>query len=368
MEVDLIFVRVYGSNSQYGEYPRTSPIEEPLIIENFPIKEDKVIIYLGEPSECVFNANRLRIAQGMYQLYLRSNSRNDLPIDDCIDSFLERIDTYPQIDDYGWYVTIIIKRKVTIPNKYITDEKVSKYLWVSPKYLEEINNKFEPYCSDNINKLVLYLSTIIGSEFFENIIIDNTFVTKNENEPQGLPRHNLSITVDSIRTMESLNISDLKNGLNLISSDKSKISWLKDVFDLRLFAIQEKDPLKKFIWNFTFLESIIYKLYDKYYQDIISKLTLELDSGKKTLNFEEIIGCNIDGLKKMDLKGKFVIVGLKAFPDDLEAEIESFSEVKKIRNDLAHGRIKKLEDLPNNKLEQIVKKILNESITISLKE
>lgn len=370
MEADLLFVRVYGSNSQYGETPRQTLADKPLIMKNFPKRDDKVLIYLGEPLECIFKANKLRFAQGFYAHQLRTDSKPEgLGIDEAIDNLINAKYDFPKATDYNWYVTIILKKKIDIPDEYIIDERVSRYLWVRPPYLNELRPNFEAYSSDHIDKLALFLSAKMEPQFFENIVINNLFLVKKGKESLGLPKYpDMSIDVNLILKPEDLNINDLEEDLKLIILDKSITGWLKDIFHLRLFAIQEKDELKKFIWNFTFLESLINKLFKISYQDITNQMFLQLDSGTKSLNFDEIIGCNIDGLEKMDLKGKFVIVSLKLFPDELDSKLKKFTEIKKIRNDLAHGRIRNPETLPNNDLELIVKEMLKDSLKVFSKK
>jgi hypothetical protein len=59
MRVRLRFERVYGTISGYGENPRESPPDSPILLEDYPLPGERVTIYLGQPVEELlwFNEN-----------------------------------------------------------------------------------------------------------------------------------------------------------------------------------------------------------------------------------------------------------------------------------------------------------------------
>jgi len=68
MDVSVSTIRVYGSQDQYGEQPRTGILDEPFVLADFPAPGHVIAVYLGEIPQWLVEAYRVRRAGGILAL------------------------------------------------------------------------------------------------------------------------------------------------------------------------------------------------------------------------------------------------------------------------------------------------------------
>lgn len=367
MKITLQAVRIYGAKSQYGSTPRFCPSDGPIILDSFPGKTERSLIFLGTPPESILRANKVRkaiVIVARKRLFGKAPDPEANP-DMLIEKELGEPTDFP-ISDYNWYITIVVEREVDVTNADITD---SKYLWLNWGKALEIEEEFESYASPHIDLLATYASTIIEPTFFGEVIIDDhVFFSAATRESFGLPRFlGGSAVVAVTLPTESLNLEMLKQLLQGVASlPENQHQWLKYIKHYRLSAISEKDPMKRFLWSYFALELLTHKLADMLYDGVMSNLHLrvkESDIASVPIPFSELVGSK----ERLPLRAKFAIAALGLFPDSAETDVKLFASAKDARDDLVHGKLEEVDELPISTVSALLEKYLAGAVELQLK-
>ena len=368
MKITLQAVRMYGSKDQYGQTPLSCPSNGPIILDNFPGKRERSLIFLGAPPESVLIANKVRKAIGIVALggIFGKAPNPEVERDILIKRKLGELTDSPKVSDYNWYITIIVEREVDVTNADIAN---SEFLWLNLEKSLEKDKEFESYASQHIDLLATYASTIIEPTFFEKVVIDDhVFFSAAGRESFGLPCFSSSGNFSTTRSMESLNSEKLKQLLqNVAVLPQNRHQWLNTIKHWRLTAIREKDPWKRFLWNFLALEVLTHELADMLYAEVISNLCLRV-RGQSDIESGPIpISELVRDKKRLPLRAKFAIVALGLFPDSATADVEDFIKAKDARDKLSHGALKEAAELPISTVSALLEKYLAGAVKFQLK-
>lgn len=363
MVVTLHAVRVYGSQSQYGSKPRYNPPGSPIILENYPLKGEKVLVYLGEPPQWIFRANQVCRHIGKHMLgkmlapLYEPQAERDLSIKEALGDE----NSYAiKSEDYNWYVVIIVERQVDVEDTNVTE---SRYCWLEPTVLLQNNDLFLAYTTKHLDAIATYVSTVIDPLFFSNLILnDRIFFSALGHETFGFPQFSVSGSASVSKSLISLQVEELDQLLKEIRIiPESRRNQLDKVMSLYWAAVRESDQLKKFLWGFFALELLSNKLYDQFHGQVLSNLRMKINE-REDHSYVSVPASLIWKPKNLNfpLETKFTIVALKLCPETSVTDSDNFTIVNRARNDLAHRGL--VDDLPNVILDLLLKRYIAAAI------
>jgi hypothetical protein len=172
MRVRLRFERVYGTISGYGENPRESPPDSPILLEDYPLPGERVTIYLGQPVEELYRTYQIARAGGL--MPLRRLFKKITETDEA--AALQKAQTEPLRDNlarWNWYITIVIERMTEVPDAQCTP---ARWFSIEPVLASQLEREFLTYGSYQADFLVDHLATYIPKHFFATRDVDDRVV------------------------------------------------------------------------------------------------------------------------------------------------------------------------------------------------
>lgn len=341
-------VRVYGSQSQYGKEPQHNPLGESITVKDFPSDRDVVEVLLGEGPKDRFEAHRRKTALANVILDMVFGKKIEISeqytFDDAIRDQLANEHTVPPLKNYPWYVTISIQRDIEV-----NDELISQSEYPLAKIPDETNfREFQQYASRYINCIASIVSTVVGIEFFENVLFDEVLFSGPNGIVTRVPESEdfkMSARMSVSSPIESLDLAGLRALLTCERLQQlTKESWLDSVVYWHSSTLNEVDHWKAFQYAFLTLEILTHKVSKRLYNNVRDSLALQLPDGEllSTLPATDLLG-NED---RLSLLAKFCIMSLGLSPKTAEADIRAFRIAKAARDRLSHGDIRDKRDLP----------------------
>jgi hypothetical protein len=336
VRMTLQAARVYGSESQYGPTSRRCPGSGPIALDGYPASPERSWILLGAPPGFILRADRVRRAIGRVSLAGGFGKAADprAQRDMLIEQALEGEDVQPARQP-NWHVTVVVEREIDLPEAFVGD---SKYLWVEERKAMELETDFRSHASPHLDLLATCASTIIDSGFFEEVIVnDRVFFCAPGRESFGLPEFSVgAIGVVIKAPLESLALTEVERRLHAAAKlPGDKRQRLHTVARWHLAAIAEHDPWKRFFWSFLALEVLTHKLFAA--------------KGTPTKG-------------KMELADKFNLVALWLFPDRAASDLADFRRAKKARDNLAHGELSDVRELPIGAVRSLLERYLDRAV------
>ncbi|MEX0792857.1 MAG: hypothetical protein WD045_06945 [Pirellulaceae bacterium] len=155
--------------------------------------------------------------------------------------------------------------------------------------------------------------------------------------------------VTSARTVEHLN-STLDSAVRLFGDlDKNSIHHF-------YLAINEKDRLKGFLGFFFFIERLVNRTFKKIDHNERVEHFFNLQ-GRMGDASSEIVSTTFSGLRSLSQRFHWCVITVWGHLND--QDIKAFSELKKIRDRLAHGEHVNESDLPLEKARSLAVKLLD---------
>ncbi|MDP9354961.1 MAG: hypothetical protein M3Q71_09700 [Chloroflexota bacterium] len=352
MKVTLQAVRVYGSASRYGDTARTSPLDGPLVMNDFPLVGERTWLLLGVAPESIFQAMKVRRALGRLGL---DSLLGSVPA--TMAEKIERLEQYvaeaadagdfPSASKFEWFITFAVEREVEIEEANLGE---NPYLWIDPNLAASFKDALLEHASPYLDLLSTYVSTVVGPEFFEKVVLDDRVVyTASERKPFSLPTFSGSANMALIHTDQALDLTKLRALLETVASmPRQQHDWLNKVAQWYLRTLREDDPWKQFLWGFTALEILAHRLWGGFYDKVSADLVLKNSSASA----QGTLGPAISRLlwpkeaSRIPITAKFALVALSLSPRTASADVETFAKVKQARDDLAHGGLDKEQELP----------------------
>jgi hypothetical protein len=340
-------VRVYGSNSSYGQEANQNPIGGSIALNDFPSDGERSEVLLGEAPRLMFDAHRRKTALAntiLNMTFGRSITiTEEYTLEDAIRDQLRNEIAVPPVKEYPWYVTISITRDIEVTAESIVGSEL--HLANVP---EETNfRQFREYAKPFVDHIAAIASTVLGLEFFEYILFDEVLFTGDTGVVTRIPLmqdFKMSARGSVRRSIDSLDLSALTT---LLSSKRlqlyAKNRWIERAVYWFTSGLNEPDHWKSFQYLFLSLEILTHKLHKQLLNVVSDSFAFKKPNGEL-----------LDGIPMSDLLGKrerhslvskFSIVALGLSPETAEADVSSFKRIKTERDNLAHGDLRNEREL-----------------------
>ncbi|HEV7746395.1 MAG TPA: hypothetical protein VGO56_15470 [Pyrinomonadaceae bacterium] len=348
-------VRVYGSDSSFGQEPQQNPYSGPIALQNFPVEGEVAEVLLGEPPKLMFEAHRRKTALANIRLDMTFGGgmqiTDDDAFNDAIRDQLANEQTVPTIRNCSWYITISIQREIEVDDELIV---ANGYPLV--RIPETIRfREFRQYASPYINHVASIVSTVAGTEFFEEVLLDEVLFSGPSGVVTRLPERNdfkMSARASVSRSMDSLDLSTLRA---LLSSERlqpyARNRWLERAVYWHAATLNEPDHWKSFQWAFLSLEILIHKVSKRLYGRVRNSFAFTKSDGELLPGFPmaDLFGSE----ERLPLVAKFCIVALGLSPDTAGDDILGFKKAKEARDRFSHGDITDESELPLHSVKEL---------------
>jgi hypothetical protein len=359
MEVKIVCARVYATDDQYGEAPREQPAGVPLTFTDFPRAGEEVTVDLGSVPTEIVEANRVRRAIGGVMIRnLVGEGGEPLTLQQRVDKVLAEGPPGTELEECNWYVTLALSRVIDVPDDQIADTDFA--------FLNEpfgLVDELVDYARPHLDAVAVMASTIIDPRAFGEIALDDRVLFFSEGKrPAGVPVMTAG-AVGLVVTRGGESLAQLTQRIELLAGvDPAELanSGLGSVAHWRVQALLEKDPWKRFSWTFNGLEILVNKLSAGLRPEFLKSLRLAEGSEivEPELPLDEIVWES----SRMPLKAKFALVASALFPESATEDTETFGQLKRARDDVAHGTLRNEDDLPVSACETLFEKYLGGAI------
>jgi hypothetical protein len=119
---------------------------------------------------------------------------------------------------------------------------------------------------------------------------------------------------------------------------------------------KERDPWKRFLWSFLALEILVNKLSGKLYESVIARLDIKQNADAEFGNLEDVVSEMVHPWNRLTHVMKFTIVALELCPRTAEEDLVKFKRVNEARGKLAHGDLRREDDLPQAEVMELLDK------------
>lgn len=332
-------VRVYGSNSRYGREPQQNPCGEPIILKDSPSDEEVVEVLLGEPPKLSFEAHRRKTALANVLLDMTFGRRitisEEYTFDDAIKDQLANEHTVPVLKNYSWYIKISVQRDIEVNDELITTSE-----FPLAKIPDETKfREFRDYAAPCINYIASIISTVVGTEFFEDVLFDEVLFSGANGIVTRLPElqdFKMSGRMSVSSPIESLDLHGLRA---LLTSERlqryAKNGWLDSVVYWHSATLNERDHWKAFQYAFLSLEILIHKVNKRLYSNVRDSFAFKQRDGELLfgLPMADLFGSE----DRLPLLAKFCVMSLGLSPSTAEADVRAFKNAKEARDRFSHG-------------------------------
>lgn len=352
-------VRVHGSEQRYAPQPRKAPTVGKSVLIDSPEVGDKTVITFGaEISSQVLKYEKICRASAVLYVKKFFLGAEDLPrnFDDAIEHIVNENAQWFQGMRYEWYTSISIEREFEIDDSLILNTP-SCYTWINhcTEDLPDIKS-FHAKGKEELNALDTYISFVFGSHFIKNPIISRIILLNNSDEPVFLlPRLSGSASIGEPYTQELLNSGRFRDLLEEFKQRKRNVNKFKTIIKTRLLFIREEDDLKKFLYGFWSLETLINTVSDR----AVESTRMHVHKGQSQPYLVEKL---VKSLAKTNIQDKFEIMQIALNCKNTE-DMEIFKRIAARRNNVAHGKFFDAELLSNiSAIEKLLDKYLSRAL------
>lgn len=353
-------VRIYGTDDQFGEEPRTAPQEKPISLADFPQKGDQASVWLGEVPPEVASVERRRAAIGAAQLrQLGVSGLRDRPLSDLVEEIEdERPAVRPalQFDQYSWYLTLAVDTHTSLPPDGLRD---AEPLWLDQGLGVDAAIKLVRRLDDVFEAMASTIALRIGGAVLEKRVIDDhVHFLRDEGSALSLPEFSGGGKLSIRRPIESLQLDELANDLRRIASSGIRgLQWFTRAAHWHATAQETRDTWQKFEFAVFTLEVLVNKLEPLLREEVRSSLAFQQESESAETKGAAVMNL-LWSPERQPLLAKFAAVALCLAPDTSEEDVARFAEIVKRRGELAHGQIKNAGELPSSGATNLATKYL----------
>ncbi|PKL65629.1 MAG: hypothetical protein CVV32_00010 [Methanomicrobiales archaeon HGW-Methanomicrobiales-3] len=349
----IVVFRIYATNTYYHD-PESSneiiPIE-PLCINAFPEDGYKLKCYFGKVPEDIISAKET--VDGIDLIRFKATFGNSVDMSKSSEELLRdsiaeiRLHT-DRFTKFKWYTTIVIEEKIDVHEyenfNLDTTAQYQKFLNHFKKGLKEL-----PY-TEIFDKVAFCLLKEFDNSFFSKQLVENYFFVVNE-------------TIFFRNPGIFSGIGDLSVGKKYESVDHEQLisvmrsalqnELLSKIVHWRMAMLNEKDKWKKFLFGFFCMEILTnetFKIFEKSQSETYLKESEGYDESKVTPLFDS----NFEDTNRMTLAIKFCFIAGTLNPEHYSDDVNDFIKCKKTRDDMSHGNILKVNELPFNELNRIL--------------
>jgi hypothetical protein len=342
-------VRIYGTNDQFGENPRTNPLGEPISIADFPREEDRALVWLGEVPPEIARVEKKRAAIGIALLQHLVSDERDRPLSDLVREVeAEQHDIRPELQftQCSWYLTLAIDRRTSLRREALTD---SEPFWLDHGLGVDAAIELVRQLDDVFEVMASTIALRIGGAVLEQRVVgDHVHFFRDDGSALSLPEFSGTASSSVGRPIESLQLDNLAADLQGVGAlGLSGLKWFARAAHWHAAAQETRDTWREFEFAVFALEVLTNKIEPRLRKEARRALAFQSEPGSA-----EIKGTAVASLlwtpERQPLLAKFATVALCLSPDSAEEDIKRFAEIVKRRGELAHGQIKNAGELPSS--------------------
>lgn len=356
------YVRIYGIDEgcedSFLSYFKDC-IDKTIEMKDYPRENEKIFIHIGKPLESIFNANKLKLATGVTFLKKAFGLTDKSDFEEEIKKELSELRTYPKVSDYNFYVTLIFQKKIEIDDDDILD---NDFYWLNQEKSEEFEKEIKFIISKCFDILITHFAYLSDIQFFENLVLNNqTYYSAPGKMENGIVKLKTTAKASVIVT-NPLEYTMVSNLIDRVSEKGfNDYGWLANVAHFRLASILEEDPWKQYYFLFSSFESLIEVFVKNTYSEMEDRFFIKIND-ETTIDQSNIPFQISKNIEDFNLKERFGILAFELFPDDIKNDYKVFLELKKIRDDMSHGRPVDNNVIPLSNLISLLDKYLNKLI------
>ena len=364
MRLTVAVTRVYATDDQYGAEPRTSLPGTPVTLEDYPGAGSVGEIHFGAVPEEIVEAERGRRAVGQLMLQgLAGQTSDEASPDARFEEAMRGLDE-PLFEAHNWYVTLVLRRTIELPDD---DFSIVSYAFSREGWLGDDERRAE--AKQPLDVLATIISVWDAGLLGNVVLEDRSLFFAEGKRATGAPVITDSgIGATVTRREESVRrFSDqvsLLQGVDL--RPLAREGWLAGSAHWRVQSLQETDPWKRFLWSFVGLEVITNKLFERFRSEIVAGLRFADESaaegaeqgGSTELPLHELVWSP----DRTPLAAKFTVVALALFPEEADAEVARFRDLKRARDRLAHGALQEEGEVPVGLAVELLGKVVKAAV------
>lgn len=259
MKIRVAVARVFGTNDQYGEEPRTGPPEAPLVLQDFPAAGESVRADFGPIPADLVDAERMRRAIGrtMLRMTFGGEDAGRLPRDVIDDAYAD-IEPGELFGNHNWYLSLVLEREMDL------DEPEPPFDFAFTSSFAELEHEAPGYAAPTLDKLVAIFSTIVDPGVFEHLVLDDRILLFADGKrPAGVPSMRFSAGSLSVKRGGNAleHLGERIRAIRSVAVDDLNVDWLSRVAFWRVQALWERDQWRRFQWAFIALEILTHQLF-----------------------------------------------------------------------------------------------------------
>jgi hypothetical protein len=352
-------IRIYGSQSWWGEGPRWAPPGSPFDSVDFPAPGDRTRVHLGPvPPEI---AEQIRDRNALANAYLdRTLGGRPASISEAAAGRRER-EQVPAFDSEEWYVTLLLDRELELQEN---PDPPGPELWWDPDAAEAADTAFRKTAPGALDAIAARVALSLGSGYLEVRALDrDLFVLLAEERPLSfVPRLRGSVRGAVGRGAEQFPAELLGERIvGLGEADAGTQRWLRTPIGRYASALAEPDAWRAFSSLWMAVETLARKVTGSYRDEVISRLP-KLGHLPGAVKEIDRVDWRTPG---SPIAADFAILAVLLDPEDAEADRQVFAEAKKVRDRLNHGSmsVDQIDDeLPVGPLRALAEKYLRLAI------
>jgi hypothetical protein len=346
-------IRIYGSESRWGDDLRWPPPEQPFESHGFPRDGWVGQVFLGEvPGEI---CRQIHARHALANAFLERLFGGASSLDEAVQDGLTA-ESMPVYDEQAWYVALVVDMPCHLPEDPESD---SAYQWWDSTTAAEIDKTFRVESDQALNALATQVGMAIEPLLFETRVSErDLFLILADDRPVSFfPRMSGSATASIGKGASNFPAAELRDRLGAMGSGSRQIHQaLRQAVGWWTASMSMTDKWQRFQAAFLALELLVGKMAPRYRDEVLDRL--EFDGlGKLGPSLSEL--AISEDVKQMPLAARFAVVALALDPDNASQDLAEFKAVKKARDGLAHGAVQGVDDLPVGQIGTLVRKYLD---------
>ena len=346
MKASVVVARAYGTQGYYGQGPRETPGESPIVLPRFPKKPWSTTVALGDAVPWVLDACRLgRVITrtALTGSFGRAQSGED---DREVRALLADPSVGPNPDDWSWWITITCERTIEVRD----DEWLERpYFWISPTVAGDLAAQARHDVGSALDVIAATIAGRVRNVVDSRPVIDAIYF-RGQDRP-GFPPLKVTMGTPTISVSSPASSLDVKDLGRALRDSRAALGGLGTVAYWWARSIEEPDEWKRFDFQFLALEILTNKLAKAAQQSVLPTLVAETSNGSDAVP-SSIVS------ERVTLAGKFAFVALLLSPASAMSDTADFERLAEVRNQLSHGALPLGSPLPHADAEGLLRKFL----------
>lgn len=343
MKASVAVVRAYGTTGYYGQGPRETPADSPILLSRFPKKPWTTRVAVGDAVPWVLEACRLgRVITrtALTGAFGRAQRGED---DREIRALLADATVGPNADDWAWWVTIMCEKPVDVPDDEWLDRP---YFWISPTVTDDLAAEARREIGSTLDVVAATIAGGIRNVVDSRPTIDALYF-RAPGRP-GFPPLKVTLGTPTITVSSPASSLDMQELRQRLRESRPALVELKSAAYWWARSIEEPDDWKRFDFQFLALEILVNKLAKVAQERVVPTMVVATPDSTDPVP-PSILS------DRVALAGKFALVALLLSPSGAKADAEAFGELADVRNRLSHGDLPVDAPLPHTDAERLLR-------------